>query len=350
VDFGVFGAIVIVGIENLGKGISGSSSSLSPSTSLLADIPLEGVELLGQSVLQRTLEHLRRAGEVAVISALSESDHAANDRLSSISKQCGVSYRTVADAWSGVAMKAKEYQQGGVERMLVIHGRAYVELDLRDLVQFHGEKGQKVTSIQDVQGPLAAWIVDSAHLATNPDALTATPPLSATGYTVRGYVNRLVDSRDLRHIVVEALRSRGRFQPNGREIRPGVWMGEGADVDRRAQLLAPVYIGSGAKVGNACRIAECSNIERDCEIDDGTEVSDSSVLENSYVGMGLEICHSIVNGNKLQSLERDATVTMSDRAVMRPNKPQQKEPSHPAPMPARDDERVLLAPAEESAS
>jgi NDP-sugar pyrophosphorylase family protein len=354
----VLGAIVVTGFDNLDKNPARGGSSSSPSSPLLADMSLECVELLGQSVLQRTIESLRTS--VDQISLVPASDCAGNDRIFSIAKQCGISVSRSADPWSGTVQsgavqKVREFEQGGVDTLLLIGAGTYVELDLPDLVQFHREKAQKVTSVCDAQGPLSVWLIDAGHLPASPDLLTTDHlttdhSLAEPCYMVRGYVNRLGDSLDLRRLVVDAFNSRCQLRPEGREIQPAVWLADGGEVHRGARLIAPLYIGARSKIGNDCLITECSNIERDCEIDDGTTVSDSSVLENSYVGIGLEISRSIVSGSKLQNLERQATVTISDAAVMRPNRPVHKELPDRAPAAAPNHERVLLAPAEEGAS
>jgi NDP-sugar pyrophosphorylase family protein len=344
----VFGAIVIVGINNLFRNVSGGPSSFSPCSRVSGETPLECVELLGQSVLQRTIENLRAAG-VGMISLVSGANTSA-DRLSQISTQCKIPLYSESDICSSALMRASEYRQSGVETTLVIRGGVYFELDMPDLVQFHREKGHQVTSIHDSHGPITAWLIDSAHLAKNPDLLGGEPQHSAPDYMHRGYVNRFDDSHALRRFVVDVLRGNCQLQPKGREIQPGIWVGEGADVHRTARLVEPAFIGAASRVGKDCVITGGSNIERDCEIDDGTTVSDSTVLENSYVGMGLQLSRSLVNGSNLQSLERDATVTITDAAIIRPNKPERKESSRPAPTAPRDEEQVLLAPAEEGAS
>lgn len=345
----MFGAIVIVGSNNLAKDISGGSSPGSPSFPMFADTPLECIELLGQSVLQRTIENLR-AGGVEQVSLISGNDCASNIRLGSIAKQCAVPLSSIADVWSGAALKAKEYCEAGGDKILLIRGGLYVELDLPDLAQFHRDNGQKITSIRDAHGPLGAWLVESAYLAANPEVLIEDILFSEVGYLVPGYAHRLDHPGDLRRLAADALQSRCQFRPHGHESEPGIWLEEKTEVPRTARLVGPLYIGSGSRIGKDCVITECSNIERDCEIDEGTIVADSSVLENTYLGIGLQVSHSIVNGSNLQSLEHDTTVAITDAAVMRSNKPERKEPGHAVPVATRENERVLFAPAEESAS
>ena len=38
------------------------------------------------------------------------------------------------------------------------------------------------------------------------------------------------------------------MRPSGVEVRAGIWIEDGADVHRRARIVAPAYIGSGSKV------------------------------------------------------------------------------------------------------
>jgi hypothetical protein len=90
-------------------------------------------------------------------------------------------------------------------------------------------------------------------------------------------------------------------------------------------------------------------VESDCEVDYGTAVSDASLLSNSYVGIGLEIRHLIVDGGSLLSLEHDVTLEISDPVVMRQNKAllSETERSHAAEVEVPG---ALLNPAEEPAN
>jgi hypothetical protein len=81
--------------------------------------------------------------------------------------------------------------------------------------------------------------------------------------------------------------------------------------------VAPAYIGCGTKVRADALITRLTNIERDCCIDSGTVVEDSSILSNTTVGICLDLCHAVVNGSELFSLERDVVVEVSDPKVMR---------------------------------
>ncbi|MGB7133004.1 MAG: hypothetical protein WBD59_19485, partial [Candidatus Sulfotelmatobacter sp.] len=55
-----------------------------------------------------------------------------------------------------------------------------------------------------------------------------------------------------------------------------------------------------------------------------TVVENSSILQNTEIGICLDVCHAIANGNKLLSLDRDVVIEISDPAVMRSNGPPPK--------------------------
>lgn len=78
----------------------------------------------------------------------------------------------------------------------------------------------------------------------------------------------------------------------GREISPGVWVGEGAEIHPAATLWAPVLIGRGARVGRGVSVGPYSVIGDNCVIDEGASVFQSVIWNNTHVGRGarLEDC------------------------------------------------------------
>jgi len=88
--------------------------------------------------------------------------------------------------------------------------------------------------------------------------------------------------------------------------------------------VAPAYVGRRSKVLDDTLITRFTTIERDCYIDCGTVIENSSVLANSSVGIWLDVCHAVVNGNKLLSLERDVLVEISDPSMLHSTLPNRK--------------------------
>jgi len=142
---------------------------------------------------------------------------------------------------------------------------------------------------------------------------------SVTSYMIGGYVRRLEDPRDIRKLICDALGGRCSVRPSGREVRPGIWIDEGAEIDKRARIVSPAYIGRNSKVKEDALITRCSSIERNCCVDYGTVIEDSSVLANTSIGIWLDVRHAVANGNKMFSLAHGVGVEISDPSVMRSN-------------------------------
>ena len=102
------------------------------------------------------------------------------------------------------------------------------------------------------------------------------------------------------------------IRPVGKEIKPGVWVGEGARIHRKARVVAPAFIGAHSKIRASALITRGSVIEHHAEVDCGTVVENSTVLPFTYVGAGLDVMHSVVGFRRLSHLLRNVEVEISD--------------------------------------
>jgi len=306
------GAIVVIGAEF--EGVHSALEAASEPETLLA-APLACMDVLGRSTTDRTVERLVRAG-VEVISVLVPVEMARWVQPCSIPFD-NLKTQVVADVNAAVAQKLMDFSRDGIERAFVICASLYTEADLLDLFYFHREARQAATRAVDSRGPLNLWVVDcdKANDAELEDLLAQ--PEGAASYFIRDYVNRLEHPCDLRRLASDALRGRCALRPSGAELKPGIWVDEGAEIHRRARLVAPAYIGRGCKIQEDTLITRCSNIERGCYVDYGTVIEDSSILANTHVGIWLDVCHAVASGNKLLNLERNVTLEISDRCIMR---------------------------------
>jgi len=286
--------------------------------------PLPCVEVLGRSVLERMIERLLRAG-VEVISILAEAGTFC-DVPGLRTKFERTTIEAVNDPKSAVDQKLTEYSQNGIEHAFVNSADAYAETDLLDLFYFHREARQAITHVFDRGGPLYLSVVDCGAKRQQPhrDVWPNEQEWKGASYFVREYAIRLTHPRDLRQLAADTLLGRCERGPCGHEISPGLWIDEGAQIHRRARLVAPAYVGRRSKVLDDTLITRFTTIERDCYIDCGTVIEDSSVLANSSVGIWLDVCHALVNGNKLFSLERDVLVEISDQRILHSTLPNRK--------------------------
>lgn len=312
------GAVVVIGGKNQGssQGRVRSLQTAEGSQASLLQMPLECVEVAGRSLVERILERFA-AVSLEAVSVLVESEAFLPRFRNDCSK---VTFRVASDLRTAIRQEFSAYCQQGIEHAFLNWTSSFVETDLLDLFSFHRESRQAATPTFDQQGPLALWVVDCAKARQLPTKklLRAAGQNTASQYFIREYVNRLDHPRDLRQFASDMLRGRCRTGPHGREVRPGVWLDEGAEIHRRARIVAPAYIGCDSKVRADALITRFSNIERDCCVDCGTVVEDSSVLENTSVGIWLDLCHAVVSGNMLLNLEREVLIEISDPRVLRP--------------------------------
>jgi hypothetical protein len=347
----VLGAIMVVGGEDPTNYNSGGvrSSSHWRGQALRDGGSLACMEVVGRSMVDVMIEDLRKrgVGPVSVLVGRSRANDATQWGGSMASNNPVESCR-MEDVASSVGLKLKAQHESGTETTIVVRMGAYVELDPSDALRFHREQRQPATRAQDVEGPLDIWVVETAHFAAGDNVLGALQHSGGKSYEVTGYVNRLAHPRDLRRLAVDALTRRCRLRPQGDEVQPGVWLGQGAQVHREARVVAPAFIGRESTIKEGCLITECSSVESNSEVDCGTAVSDTSLLSNSYVGIGLDIRHSVVNGDTLVSLEHDVTLEIGDSGVMRQNRAPRKDTNRETKADAGIG--MLFTPTEEAAN
>ena len=292
-------------------------------------LPLAFVEVLGRSVFARLIEDLRVAGvgAISVYGSISGARERTNSDLAT-----NVEFRWTKDPWARATQRLIACGNSNVEQIVILRVGPYTDLDLKEALHFHREQRQGLTRVFDREGPLDIWIANPAEITQGMDALEVLRTASPARYLMRGYVNRLESPADLRRLAADGLTSRCRLRPRGTESRPGIWTDYGAQVDRDSRIVSPAFIGRGTKIAAQCLITRCSNVEGNCEVDYGTVLEDSSILENSYVGIGLDVCHSIVDGGRLLNLERNIALEIADPSFIRQNKARRQDRAFQGPV------------------
>jgi NDP-sugar pyrophosphorylase family protein len=305
------GAIVVIGP-------GAEHASVLPERGSFLSRPLAYFDVLGRSTAERVIERFVRA-DVDVVTVL-------QPNADSGVKACftafeNVEFHVANDVAAELRQKLQEYSRNGIEHSFLILGNVYAETDLLDLYYFHREARQAATRAMDRDGALDLWVLDCAKAHDQDVDLQHLREwkTSHTSYFIREYVNRLADPRDLRRFASDLLRGRCSPQPLGREVKRGIWIDDGAEVHRRARLVAPAYIGRGTKIMEDTLVTRFSNVEKDCCVNYGTVIEDSSILQSTEIGICLDVCHAVANGNKLLKLDRNVVIEITDANVMRPN-------------------------------
>lgn len=295
-----------------GHGVAGGASE-SPSTypgrkssRIFSSASRMLVDLLGQSLLDRAIAKLREFG-VAKPCVVSEGT-GTNQVLPSKSANTS----GFIAAWESVVAR---HMQHGVDLLLLIRMSTYTDLAYSELLQFHLDKQSALTQVYGADGSLDIALVDASFLrdagSAYRKALSGLIPQQQR-FVYSGYVNRLNTPQDFRNLVEDGLRGNCGLYPVGIEVQPQVWHGHGAEVDDSAVVRGPAFVGAGSHISASCTLTGASAIERGCEIDCGTMVDQSCILQDSYVGVGLDVRRSMVIDKTVFHLERNVEVRIGD--------------------------------------
>lgn len=314
------GAILVVGQNSSQRDGLRSSWAGITEPGMLGGNPMACIELLGESALGRTVDKLRSGG-VTLITVVVRDEFAYLARTSATESAVINSVSPQTDLWSAAECVLREYVQHGVEHILLSRLGAYVDLDLGHVFRFHRDTKQRVSVLTKDGEPLDSWIIQASEVRTMrrlglPQLVGRDALRDVTPYCLPGYSCRLDEPEDLRQFVVDAFLSRGPIRPRGREVKPGVWFDDGVQAHRRAQVVAPAYLGRGAKLRANTLISRFSSLERGCDVQVGTVIEDTSVLAHTSVGKGLNLTGAIVDGNKLFHLGQQLVVEVQDPKLL----------------------------------
>jgi NDP-sugar pyrophosphorylase family protein len=303
-------AILLVGNRSILPATWDGSSFESESAP--AETPTACVEVLGASVLERTCANLQKAGVRKIVVAIAES-------LTSLVSRSVRKKATVVPLCAG-SNEAQEvdrlvrFRLDNANTVVLMRINAYLDFDLADILRCHQFHQARTTRVYDDEAPLDFWVINASE-ATCSELISRGIEEDAR-YFLSGYVNHLRTAADFRRLVVDALRRRCQLKPYGREIRPGVWIAEGARVHACARIVAPAFIGRKAKVCASALMTRCSSVEGGSTISSGTTVEDSSILARTWVGARLDVSHAVIDGSKCAHLTRDVTVEINDPKLL----------------------------------
>jgi NDP-sugar pyrophosphorylase family protein len=114
-----------------------------------------------------------------------------------------------------------------------------------------------------------------------------------------------------------ALDSRQRgLLSSGREVEPGVWVGRNVRLGPGARLVAPVFIGENSSIGAGCTVGPHASVGSSCLIDANAVLSRAMVTAGTYVGEGLDVLDTIVDGPVLVNVRLGASVRIDDGLLL----------------------------------
>jgi len=219
------------------------------------------------------------------------------------------------------------------ERFLVISGDVLTDVDLSALVAFHEERGAAATiALKAMENPLEFGIVitdekgrierflekptwgqvfsdtiNTGIYVLEPEVLDHVaagqsvdfsgevfPALLESGMPLYGWVTDSYweDVGTLEaylHAHEDVLDGKVDVELGGFPIRPGVIVGEGAEIDPTAVIEAPALIGDNCRVGPGARLGAYCVLGANVRVGDGAEVDRAVVHDNCYLGPGVNV-------------------------------------------------------------
>jgi len=282
-----------------------------PGAERFGSCPLALLDVLGRSVLMRTLDRLRAAdvGEIAVVSDTDPLP--SDDSLES----CGLSVANPERFWEEALQRFRHLSRHS-ECVLVLRLGAWTELNVAAIVNQHRQSGSAIVRAHSPAGEaLDIFVISSGSQAEAAALLRGElrdERIVAAAHYINGYVNQLTTPGNLRSLTLDAFAGECDIHPCGRELRPGVWVGGGARIHRYARVVAPAFIGQCCSVRRAAVVTRGSSLEHHSEVDCATVIENSSVMPYTRVGAGLDVEHSIVGFHQVHSLLRGASVEIED--------------------------------------
>lgn len=230
-------------------------------------------------------------------------------------RELGVGMVSVVDREAERPIRIVDWAKEGVEQILLILSGAYAEIDLADLIHFHHEGKNRITRVFDKKGPLGISLLNRGAVLKGGVQCGLDQTLKSSRYDFLGYVSRLSSTMAYRQLVQDALEGRCEIQPTGYQADEKIWMDPSARVDASAKIQGPCYIGANTRIHAGVTVTGYSSIERNCEIDMGTTLDHACILPNTYLAPGLLIRNSVVDGTRLEQLEKGVTVDLGRAAL-----------------------------------
>jgi len=109
----------------------------------------------------------------------------------------------------------------------------------------------------------------------------------------------------------------GIYFPTGVKcIQPDVWVSRGVSIHPTVKIIPPVFIGENSVIHEGVTLGPKTLIKKKCVVDARSEISNSIVCKNTYVGEGLCVKDSIVDKNLLINTTLGTEIKVSDDFIL----------------------------------
>lgn len=314
----------------------GSGTRLRPLTSTL---PKPMVPVLNKPMAEHIVNLLKSQGFDDLIFTLHYLPKVISDYFGDGSDfGCKISYSTEEGRPLGTAGCVKAIQDQIDSTFVVISGDSLTDIDLQAAVKYHKEKKAKATIVlKRVENPVDYGVVitdSDSRIVRFVEKPSASEIFSDTintgiyilepevllyiilgqeqdfahdlfpllllrnepiyGYVADGYWCDIGNLQVYRQAHLDALEGKVKLQIDLPQIKPGIWVGEGTQIDSSVQLQSPTLIGSNCRIGRNTIIEPYTVIGDNVIVQEKVLLRRPIVWSNTYIGSQSSLKGSIV--------------------------------------------------------
>src|SRR6478735_4888839 len=313
----------------------GEGTRLRPLTS---NAPKPLLPLVNRPMMEHILDLLKRHGIDEIVVTVAFMANAIRDYFGDGSEfGVKISYAT-EETPLGTAGSVRNAMEHLTERFLVISGDVLTDIDLSALVQFHDEHDAMATiGLAHVENPLEFGIVitrtdgsidrflekptwgqvfsdtiNTGIFVLEPEIFDYIEPDRPVDFSGEVFPQLLEDGQPLYGAIAEGywedvgtleayvrahkdiLDAKVEVEIPGFEVRPGVWVGENADVHPEATISGPAVIGDNCRVEPGATIGEYTVLGSNVRVRNDAFLERTVVNDNAYLGDNVRLRGTVV--------------------------------------------------------
>src|SRR5687768_7926121 len=179
------------------------------------------------------------------------------------------------------------------DTFLVISGDVLTDIDLSRVVNEHRESGATASiALKRVENPLEFGIV-----ITRPDGSIERfleKGLTLHGHVAEGYWEDIGTTDAYLSAHTDVLNGSVKLDISGFELRKGVWLGEGAEVDPDADVQGPAVIGDNCRIEAGAKVTEYSVLGTDVVVKSDATIERAVCHDHVYIGRAVRLRGCVV--------------------------------------------------------
>lgn len=235
---------------------------------------------------------------------------------------------SVEDEPLGTAGSVKRIEEYLTESFIVMSGDALTDFDLTAAIEFHRKKKAAATLIltrvanplefgmvfTDSEGRITrflekpSWgevftdtincgiyilepevlglleIRQNADFSNDLFPLMLEKKMALYGYVADGYWCDVGSPDQYRQAHLDLLEGKVHHHPPGQQVRPGLWVGPGAEIDPGAVVKAPAVVGRNCRIREGAKISPFTVVGDNCIVEDRADMERVILWDNCYIG------------------------------------------------------------------